>query len=65
MAAIITMIGIIVLGVIIGQFSSILSDMSKKQRMENEEFDLLSSVMQSLKIPEETQERVFEYYEHV
>jgi len=54
MAAIITMIGIIVLGVIIGQFSSILSDMSKKQRMENEEFDLLSSVMQSLKIPEET-----------
>jgi hypothetical protein len=54
MAAVITMIGIIVLGVIIGQFSSILSDMSKKQRLANEEFDLLSSVMQSLKIPEPT-----------
>jgi len=62
-AALIIFIGSIVIGTIIGEFSNILSEMTKKARQQNEELHLIGSVMTTLKIPEETQNRVYEYFD--
>lgn len=62
-AALIVFIGSIVIGTIIGEFSNILSEMTKKARQQNEELHLIGSVMTTLKIPEETQNRIYEYFD--
>jgi hypothetical protein len=48
--------GSIVIGTIIGQFSTILGEMSKKARNLNEEFDMITSIMTGLKVPNELQD---------
>ena len=53
MASFILLSGSLIIGVLIGEFSSIMNDMGEKARKSNEEFDNLSSVMVSLKLPEE------------
>ncbi len=39
--------------------------MSQKAKAASEEFDLVSSVMAGLKIPEDIQARVLQYYENL
>jgi len=54
-AALIILLGSIVIGILIGEFSSILSEISKKARQQNEEIDLVQSTMAALQIPEDIQ----------
>lgn len=62
-ASVIIFGGSIFIGSIVGNFSQILSDMSKKQRQLNEELDMICIVMTSLKVPEHIQSRVLEFYD--
>jgi hypothetical protein len=62
-SALFILIGSIVIGTIIGEFSSILGEISKRARQQNEEMDMIQTVMTGLKITEEIQSRVFEYYD--
>lgn len=45
--------GSLVIGILIGEFSSIMSDMSETVNRQNEEQDMMTSVMIGLKLPEE------------
>lgn len=49
----------------IGEFASLLSAMNKTDRIKNEEVDIISSIMVSLRLPEEIQDRVFEYHDGI
>ncbi|CAI2367321.1 unnamed protein product [Moneuplotes crassus] len=55
----------IFIGIVIGEFASLLSAMSKTDRVKNEEIDIISSIMASLRLPEEIQDRVFEYHDGI
>lgn len=57
--------GILILGLTIGEFASLLSAITKKERERTEELDIIAGVMLQLKIPEEIQTRVYDYYEGV
>jgi hypothetical protein len=58
-------VGIIIIGIAIGEFAALLSAITKKERERSEEMDVISSVMLNLKIPEEVQNRVVEYYDEM
>lgn len=62
-AALIILLGSIIIGTIIGEFSTILSEIQKKARQQNEEVDMVQAVMSALKIPEGIQARTMDYYE--
>ena len=49
------LIGTLTVGVLIGEFSSILNDMGEKAEKINEQFDMIQSVMIGLKLPEAIQ----------
>ena len=49
---IIIVAGSIAIGMIIGEFSSILQEINKKVKQKNDEIDLITSVLTTLKIPE-------------
>lgn len=55
----------IIIGMIIGEFSSLFSALTRKERLKNEEFDILSTLMVSLQLPESLQDRVLEYYDEI
>ncbi|CDW86569.1 voltage-gated ion channel superfamily [Stylonychia lemnae] len=61
--SIIIFIGSIIIGTIIGEFSTILSEFQLKAKQLNEELDMICQLMTSLKIPETSQNRVLAYYE--
>ncbi len=45
--------GSIIMGAIIGEFCNILAEISRKSSKLNEEFDMITSIMYALKVPEE------------
>lgn len=51
------------IGMVIGEFASLLAAITKKERMKSEEIDIISSVMLSLRLSESIQDRVFEFYD--
>ena len=55
----------VLMGVIIGQFSDLLNDITKRQRQTNEELDIINNWMTALKLPEEMQTRVLNYFDKV
>lgn len=61
-ATLLIFLGTIFVGLIIGEFTHLLSEMTKKNTLKNEEIDIISQVMLSLKLPERIQDRVFDYY---
>ena len=61
-AVFILLTGSLVIGVLIGEFSSIMNDMSENQNRLNEEQDMITSMMIGLKLDEEIQINVHEYY---
>jgi len=58
-------VGTIFIGMVIGEFTSLLSSYTRKQTQMNEESDIVSNVMLSLRIPEHIQRRVLDYYDEV
>jgi len=54
-ATIILFGGTLIIGILIGEFASILNDMGEKVQKLNEEFDSLTSVMIGIRLPEEIQ----------
>lgn len=64
-ATILVFVGTIFIGVVIGEFASILEAMSRKERMKSEEMDIISTVMVNLRLPEPMQDRVLEYYDNM
>ena len=63
LACVLVLVGAISIGVIIGQFSQLLSDADKAKRRKNDQYDRLTSKMTSLRVPEEIYSRITEYYE--
>lgn len=63
LACLLVLVGAISIGVIIGQFSRLLSEIDKSKRKKNEQYDKLTSKMTNLKIPEEIYSRITHYYE--
>ena len=63
LACLLVLVGAISIGVIIGQFSRLLSDIDKSKRKKNEQYDKLTSKMTNLKIPEEIYSRITVFYE--
>eukprot|EP00347_Sterkiella_histriomuscorum_P014633 403360135 len=55
--------GSVSLGLLIGQFASIINQITKKARVESEKIEFLQQMMFTLKIPEVLQLRIIEYYE--
>lgn len=53
----------IFIGIVIGEFASILASITKKERVKTEEADIVHSVMLSLRLPEQLQDRILEYYD--
>jgi hypothetical protein len=51
------------IGMVIGEFASLLAAITKKERMKSEEIDIISTVMLSLRLSESIQDRVFEFYD--
>lgn len=64
-ATLIVFIGAVVFGLTIGEFSSILSAMTARDRAKNDEVDILSSTMLLLRLPEDIQSRVLEYHDEL
>ena len=64
-ATLILLSGSLIIGILIGEFSSIMNDMGEKARKGNEEFDNLTSVMIGIRLPEEIQTDVLAYYEQL
>ena len=58
-------IGPVLMGIIIGQFSDLLNDITKRQRLANEELDIINNWMLQLRIPEDLQTRVLNYYDKI
>lgn len=52
------------IGAIIGEFSDLIFNLTKDERAKNEEIDLIAQVMQSIKLPEQIQNRVYALYEY-
>lgn len=57
--------GTIVVGITIGEFSAILSAITARDRAQNEELDIISIVMLNLRLPEDIQSRVLQYYDEL
>ncbi|CDW87544.1 voltage-gated ion channel superfamily [Stylonychia lemnae] len=55
-------IGSVSLGILVGQLSTILSQITKKARSEAEKVDFIQSMMFNLKVPEILQQRIIEYH---
>ncbi|CAI2365644.1 unnamed protein product [Moneuplotes crassus] len=55
-------LGTIFIGMIIGEFASLLSALTKKDREKSEEVDIISTIMLNLRLPEKIQDRIFDYY---
>ena len=55
--------GSIVIGLTITQFSTLLSQISRKEHAINEEIDYMNTFMLNMRIPEQLQNRVLTYYE--
>ena len=53
------------MGLIIGEITSLLASITSKERAINEEADIVNNVMMSLKIPEPIQNRVLTYYNNL
>jgi len=58
MAALTILMGCIIVGTVIGQFSLVLEEFNQKERKKREEQDMLQQVMRTLKVPEDIQHRV-------
>lgn len=57
------LLGPVMIGILIGQFSNILYDLTAKERQRTEVHDLIANTMYSLRLPIEIQNRVDEYYD--
>ena len=64
-SAILILVGSLAIGLIIGQFSNLLSDADKAKRKVNEKFDHLNAVLTALKVPEEVYIKCSQYYEEL
>ena len=62
---ILVFIGSIIIGITIGEFANLLSEMGKKERAVNEELDTINTIMLNLRIPEAVQSRVSDYYDEI
>ena len=58
LAFVLVLVGAISVGVIIGQFSQLLSDADKAKRKKNEQYDQLTHKMTTLRVPEEIYTRI-------
>lgn len=58
-------LGTIIIGLVIGEFASLLASITKKERQISEEIDIINTVMLNLRIPENIQNRVLEYYDNL
>lgn len=56
-------VGMIFIGMVIGEFTTLLSNLTKHERIMTEETDLINNVMLTLHLPEKIQSRVTQYYE--
>lgn len=65
MATTLVIVGAIVIGLTIGEFSAIITAITARDRAKNEELDIVNSVMFSLRLPENMQHRALEYYEEL
>ena len=61
-ATLLLFVSTIFIGVVIGEFASLLSAITKKERLKSEEVDIISTVMLNLQIKEGVQDRVFDFY---
>jgi hypothetical protein len=64
-ATLLVFAGAIVVGLTIGEFSAIMSAITARDREKSEELDIISTSMISLRIPEDIQARVLEYYDEL
>lgn len=58
-------VGAVVVGLTIGEFSAIMESYTARNRAKNEEHDIISTTMLSLRLPEDIQSRVLAYYEEL
>jgi hypothetical protein len=61
--AILAFLGTVFIGVVIGEFASILAAITKRERQVSEEIDIINNLMLGLRIPENLQNRVIEYHD--
>lgn len=61
-ASMILIIGTIVTGVLIGEFSNAINDMNTALERSNEELESITGIMMGLELPEEIHNNVIEYY---
>jgi hypothetical protein len=61
-ATLLIFVSTIFIGMVIGEFASLLSSITKKERLKSDEVDIISTVMFSLRLSERLQDRVFEFY---
>lgn len=59
------LLGSITLGLLIGNFSDLINNITKKARVEAEKVDFIHQMMFTLKLPEEIQNRILEYHENI
>ena len=59
------LIGSLIIGILIGQFSLLLSDADKAKRKSNEQFNNLTSKITSLRVPEEMYATVSMFYDEL
>ena len=64
-ATLLVFVGAIVIGLTIGEFSSIVSAYSANERAKTDELDIISSVMMNLRLKVDVQSRVLEYYDEL
>ena len=62
-ATFLAFVGTIMIGLLIGEFSSLLSAITKNERENQEQEDMVITVMQNLKIPDQIQNRVTSFQE--
>lgn len=55
----------ILIGMVIGEFASLLASITKKERLKSEELDVIATIMVSLRLPEDLQDRVLQYYDQM
>lgn len=53
----------VVIGLVIGEFTYLMSNFTKSQREANEELDIINTLMVNLRLSEELQNRVSDYYD--
>jgi hypothetical protein len=55
----------IVIGVVIGEFAALISGLTKSDREANERLDIINTVMVNLRLSDDLQQRVTDYYDKV